>query len=355
MLQQPPAVTEESYIVLKPSPVPGNERRVLSMLSVLSLCYFSVCGGPIGSEEIISAGGPLIGWIGLLIFPILWSIPTALITAELSTAFPDDGGYTVWVHNAFGPFWGFQEGYWAWVSGVIDNAIYPSLILSIITQAYGKFGTPCIHYCIKAAITIVLAIPTLFGINIVGQGMTMLSIMVMVPFLVMSIWGLPQVDWSLLGQIRHENTGNATATDLGDVDINWNLLLNMLFWNFNGFISISVFAGEVADPGKSYPKALILSVVLVVLSYFIPLAVATGVNDPAWWDWQEGSLSSVARAVGGDFLVAWTVFASVCSNIGMYMTELFVDSFQLLGMAEEGLAPALFARYVTRNDPTTVN
>ena len=32
----------------------------------------SIVGGPIGSEQIISAGGPLIGFIGLILFPLLW-------------------------------------------------------------------------------------------------------------------------------------------------------------------------------------------------------------------------------------------------------------------------------------------
>lgn len=36
------------------------------------------------------------------------SIPTALMTAELSTSMPENGGYVVWTKRAFGPFWGFQ-------------------------------------------------------------------------------------------------------------------------------------------------------------------------------------------------------------------------------------------------------
>jgi amino acid transporter len=32
------------------------------------------------------------------------------VTAELATAFPENGGYVLWISAAFGPFWGFQEG-----------------------------------------------------------------------------------------------------------------------------------------------------------------------------------------------------------------------------------------------------
>ena len=40
--------------------------------------------------------------------------PRRLITAELATAFPEDSGYVAWVTAAFGPYWGFQEGFWSW-------------------------------------------------------------------------------------------------------------------------------------------------------------------------------------------------------------------------------------------------
>lgn len=46
--------------------------------------------------------------------PLIWSIPEALVTAELATAFPEDSGYVAWVTAAFGPYWGFQEGFWSW-------------------------------------------------------------------------------------------------------------------------------------------------------------------------------------------------------------------------------------------------
>lgn len=40
--------------------------------------------------------------------------------------------YVAWVTAAFGPFWGFQEGWWSWLSGVTDNSVYPVLFLSYL-------------------------------------------------------------------------------------------------------------------------------------------------------------------------------------------------------------------------------
>ena len=79
--------------------------------------------------------------------------------------------------------------------------------------------------------------------------------------------------------------------------------------------------------------------------YLLSLSVAACVNEPLWSEWKEGSFSKIGRSIGGEFLVSLILIGSIGSNIGMFMTELFVDSFQLVGMAEIGLAPKVFARY----------
>lgn len=65
-------------------------------------------------QDAVSSGGPLLALIGFCVLPFFWSVPEALVTAELATAFPEDSGYVAWVTAAFGPYWGFQEGFWSW-------------------------------------------------------------------------------------------------------------------------------------------------------------------------------------------------------------------------------------------------
>ncbi|KAH7484458.1 Polyamine transporter PUT1 [Phytophthora ramorum] len=334
-----------------------DPRRQLTVLSIVGLCYFSVCGGPIGSEPIISAGGPLLGLILLLLFPVILGLPIAYVTAELSTAFPEDGGYTVWVLNAFGPFWGFQTGYWAWISGVIDNALYPGLAVSTFTEVYGDIGSPTAEYFIKAAIALALALPNLLGIRIVGNGMVALSIFVMIPFILLFVWGLVSGhDWSALGEVRRSDIVYDSNGDLvsmsGSLDIDWSTLINTLFWNFNGAVGMSVFGGEVSNPGRTYPRAMLISVLLIALTYLMPLFGAIVFNSPNWTTWDDGSFSSIASVLGGTFLSTWIMLASFASNAGMYIAELFCDSFQIMGMAQNDLAPAfLGARNKQFNTP----
>lgn len=100
-------------------------RRNLNFTGLTALTFFCVAGGAYGLEDAVGAGGPMLALLALLLVPWLWSLPAALMTAELSAAMPEDGGYVVWVERAFGRFWGFVEGWLSWLCSFADNSLYP--------------------------------------------------------------------------------------------------------------------------------------------------------------------------------------------------------------------------------------
>ncbi|KAG5524445.1 hypothetical protein RHGRI_031189 [Rhododendron griersonianum] len=59
--------------------------------------------------------------------------------------------------------------------------------------------------------------------------------------------------------------------------------------------------------------------------------------------WTDGYFSDIAKMVGGVWLSIWIQGAAAMSNMGMFVTEMSSDSFQLLGMAERGMLPEFFA------------
>lgn len=65
------------------------------VLGLASLAFFAVAGSPAGSEDSVAAGGALWTLLGFIILPLVWSVPEALVTAELATAFPHNGGYVM--------------------------------------------------------------------------------------------------------------------------------------------------------------------------------------------------------------------------------------------------------------------
>lgn len=44
------------------------------------------------SQDAVTSAGPLLALVGFLVLPFVWSVPEALVTAELATAFPEDSG-----------------------------------------------------------------------------------------------------------------------------------------------------------------------------------------------------------------------------------------------------------------------
>ena len=76
----------------------------LSWQHLVGITFFAVCGGDYGLEDSVGAAGPALTLLGLLILPWIWSLPIALMTAELGSMIPEAGGYVVWINRAFGPF-----------------------------------------------------------------------------------------------------------------------------------------------------------------------------------------------------------------------------------------------------------
>ncbi|KAK9286418.1 hypothetical protein L1049_014814 [Liquidambar formosana] len=312
----------------------------LTLLPLIALIFYEVSGGPFGVEDSVRAGGgPLLSLLGFLIFPLFWSIPEALVTAELATSFPENGGYVVWISAAFGPFWGFQEGFWKWFSGVMDNALYPVLFLDYLKHSFPIFNRLIARIPALLGITVSLTYLNYRGLHIVGFSAVSLAAFSLCPFVVMGVLSIPRIrpkQWLVV--------------DFKKVD--WRGYFNSMFWNLNYWDKASTLAGEVENPSRTFPKALLGAVVLVVLSYLIPLLAGTGALNSAASEWSDGYFAEVGMLIGGFWLKWWIQAAAAMSNLGLFEAEMSSDAFQLLGMSEIGMLPAIFASRSKYGTPT---
>ncbi|PON74789.1 Amino acid/polyamine transporter [Parasponia andersonii] len=312
----------------------------LTVLPLIALIFYDVSGGPFGVEDSVKAGGgPLLSLLGFIIFPFIWSIPEALVTAELATSFPENGGYVLWISAAFGPFWGFQEGFWKWFSGVMDNALYPVLFLDYLKHSLPIFNHLVARIPALLGITFSLTYLNYRGLHIVGFSAVSLAVFSLLPFVVMGVLSIPRIkprQWLLV--------------DLKKVD--WRGYFNSMFWNLNYWDKASTLAGEVENPSKTFPKALFGAVILVVSSYLIPLLAGTGALDSSYDEWTDGYFAEVGLLIGGFWLKWWIQAAAAMSNLGLFEAEMSGDAFQLLGMSEMGMLPAIFASRSKYGTPT---
>ena len=108
----------------------------MTLVPMIAATYFMVAGGPYGLEDIVQKTGYRATLLILLITPLLWSLPTAMMVSELATAIPEEGGFYVWVRRGMGPLLGYQETWLTLAGSVFEMALYPNLFVDYV----GRFA-----------------------------------------------------------------------------------------------------------------------------------------------------------------------------------------------------------------------
>jgi hypothetical protein len=321
----------------------------LKLWPLAILVFYNVSGGPFGIEPSIRAAGNLYAILGFIFVPLIWSVPEALITAELGSAFQDPSAGVAWVEHAFGEGMGGLVGILAWVSGAVDNAIYPTLFMGYVTSVMGwdkdTFGG-MERFVSVAAITVCLAMLNYTGLEFVGNSSLVICVIAMSPFLIMTILGAPKVvpsRWFQLPESAEKSydlfdddfqTGPGPLPLLTVGGILWRPFLNNMFWNLNGFDKAGSFAGETTSASTTYPRGIFIGGVMTVFGYLVPLLVTLGATDYSQAEWVDGRLGTVAVDIGGKWLGAWMIFAAGISNVAMFEAEMSSDAFKIMGMGK---------------------
>ncbi|HXR09672.1 MAG TPA: APC family permease, partial [Candidatus Acidoferrales bacterium] len=114
-------------------------------------------------------------------------------------------------------------------------------------------------------------------------------------------------------------------------------------WNYMGWDNLSTIAGEVEAPQRTYSRAMFGAVILVVVSYLIPVgAVARTGIDPNRWT--TGGWVDIGQIVGGETLAIAIALAGVIGAIGSFGALMLSFTRLPLVMAEDGYLPRIFAR-----------
>jgi amino acid transporter len=310
--------------------------RRMTLLSLVGALYMMVSGGPYALEELARdvGFGPAI--VVLLAIPVLWSVPTALMVGELAAALPEEGGYYAWVRRALGPFWGFQEAWLSLVASVFDMALYPTFFTLYLTRLVPGLGVwPSAPILTGAFVIAMAAAYNVAGARAVGNGSAAMAVLLMAPFAVMVA----------LVVFGHSARAAPPAAPSVAPDLAGAVVVAM--WNYMGWDNASTVAGEVERPQRTYPRAVLLAVGLVAITYVVPFAAMrlAGV-DPSSWD--TGAWADEARAVGGTPLGVAVVVGGMLSAFGM-CTALSLSYSRLpLALAEDGFLPRAFASRRTR-------
>ncbi len=312
----------------------------MRLLPLVAATYFMVSGGPYGIEDILGGAGFARAIIILLVLPILWSLPTALMIGELASAIPAEGGFYVWVRRALGPFWGYQEGWLSLSASVFDMAIYPAIFVLYL----GKFNpglTSGWHgYAWSMAVVIFCCSWNLRGAPAVGEGSVGLFALLLAPFVVFMALGLWR-GFTLHPAIHWANTSSDAALSTA-------VLVAM--WNYMGWDNASTVAQEVENPQRNYPRAMIAAAMLAAVTYILPL-LAMALAGLSVESFSTGDWMTAANAIGGPLLGVAVVAGGALCGIGMFNALMMSYTRLPMAMAEDGMLPNFVARRNSRNVP----
>jgi amino acid transporter len=307
--------------------------RKMTLLPLIAAIYFLVSGGPFGLEDIVSKSGYSGAILILLVTPVIWAVPTALMVSELSSALPDQGGYYVWVTRGMGSFWGFQEAWLSLAGSVFDVAIYPTLFVSYLGHlapwmTAGGRGT-----ALAIALLAASAAWNLMGAKSVGDSSLVMGIVLLAPFAVLTVYGF-----------LHRAAPAGQPIPLHHVDLLGGILVAL--WNYMGWDYASTVADEVDRPQRTYPLAMAGAVALVAVTYVLPIAAVavTGLDANRW---STGGWADVAKAAIPGAGQAMAVIVTIGGMLGAWGT-LNAQTMQYSRlpavMADDGLLPRIFSR-----------
>jgi amino acid transporter len=316
--------------------------RKASLFYLVFVMFSYTTGGPFGLEDMVTTSGPGMTLIYLLVLPFFWCIPVSLVSAELTTAMPVEGGFYRWTRAAFGDFWGFLSGWWNWSASFLLGGAYAVLFTDYLVYYFPKM-TWWQHYLISVALIALLTWINVRGIEMVGRVATALEIFIFVPIVIMIVLGFAH--W-------HNNPFMPLVVPHQATFKVFGVGLALGLWLYSGYEQLSTVAEEVEDPQRAYPRALALVVPLSMAAYFLP--TLAGLASAGHWEkWHTGYFSEAAQVIGGTFhgypwLGTWMTLAAMVGNVALLNSTVLTTTRMPFAMAEDGYLPQALTRKHSR-------
>ncbi len=308
----------------------NNKAKLFPLIAII---FFSVSGGPYGLEDIVASVGPFTTLLLIILLPLFWTIPEAMIVAELSSTYPVKGGYYRWVEMGLGKFWGFMEGWWSILYSLIDLSLYPILFTMYLKILFPE--TSNLHiYLIQLLVIWGCALLNILGIKKVGYSLLIFKLFILISFLIFMFLGFSHVSGDFSVILKSANHFDSKNILYG---------VSLAFWNFIGWDNSSAVLHEVDNAGKIFYKALFITIPIVVFFYFFSILIGASI-DTEWHNWKFGQFTHMANLMNRPYLGVVLAIGGMVMCVGIFNSLLLSSTRVLLTMAEDKLIPAFFAK-----------
>jgi amino acid transporter len=270
----------------------------------------------------------LIGTYSLIAF-VACALVVALIIlcfAEVSSRFDETGGPYLYAREAFQPAVAFEIGWLIWLARITAFAANCNLLINYLSFFWVPATTPLWRASIIVLVVAVLAVINLLGIRQAAIVSNAFTIGKLVPIIIFIAAGLFFLNPQAYGFGPAPTTGAFSQSVL------------LLVYAFTGFEMATIPAGEVRDPQKSLPRALLIAILVVAVLYILIQVVCVGTL-PGLKDSTKPLADAGSQFLGaaGGAIISAGAIISITGNLNILLLS---GSRLPFAMAEQKQLPA---------------
>ena len=280
-------------------------------------------------------------------------VPYALISAELGTQYPSEGGMYTWIKKAFGKKWAGRVAWFYWVNFPLWIASLADLITTMIMQ---MFGIEMEMWMVLAIQLFYIFLVTILGMLRISQSDWVSNIGAIIKMILLGAIGCLGLYVLFTKGTANPIEGWQDFVPLASADggIDWAGLgfVALIIFNMLGFEVVGTFYDDMDKPKSQIPKAIILGGILIAIFYIFP-SFGMGVGTPfeeiqtntgfldsynvlmANAGISEAAIQAITITVGGLFIL--TLISNISSwTFGVYSVTAYA--------AEDGVFPKSWAK-----------
>ncbi|HEX2168424.1 MAG TPA: APC family permease [Longimicrobiales bacterium] len=299
-------------------------RRELGLADAIGIGFGAIVGAGIFVVSGIAAGiaGPAF-LISLLIAAVAATC-NALSSAQLAAEYPHSGGTYEYGYRVLSPAFGFAAG---WMFIVSKLAAAGTVAIGAAAYLYALLPG------MNARVTAVGAIVLFTLLNYFGVRRSSRVNLVIVA---LAVGGLLVFVAAGAGHVRLDNLRPFAPAGPGSVL----QAAALMFFAYTGYARIATLAEEVAEPRRTIPRAIHLTLGGAVVLYLAVGFVAMGVAGAGALSATAAPLLVAARAIGGGWLTPMVAAAGVAAMLGVLLSQVLGLSRMVLAMSRRSDLPA---------------
>lgn len=200
-------------------------------------------------------------WILLI---ILFQVPYGLIVSELGSTYEDEGGFYDWVKRAFGDRWASRTIWFYWFNYPLWVASLAVLFSTTIGELMGQQLGTWPSLAIELSF---IWIVVYLGFTKISDSHWVMNLSAVLKVFIVVILGGMGVYYVAHNGMATPMTVQSFFPDFSDKESL--TYLSIILFNFMGFEVIATFAGNMEDPSRQIPRAIIIGGIAVAAIYLI--------------------------------------------------------------------------------------